>query len=120
MSVIHEVELHSKRLTDFQLSRVVRASEHIYDAPITACLSDVFIYEKSAVGIVYGHINQGPHGRYTDGHLLRTSDIRHVRKEGRFWVLNTMGSRYVIASFKRDGGRASFNNFLRRTEYCYQ
>jgi hypothetical protein len=115
-----ELELHSKRLTDFHLRRILRASKYLYDSPITACLSDVFIYAKSAVGIVYGHVNEGPHGRYADGRLLHTSDIHDARKEGLFWVLSTVDSRYVIASFKRDGGRASFNNFLRRTEYCYQ
>jgi hypothetical protein len=120
MSDIHEVELHSKRLTDFQLRRIVGASEYVYDAPITACLSDVFIYAKSAVGVVYGHVNQGPHGRYADGRLLRTSDIRQVRKEGRFWVLTTQNSRYVVASFKRENGRASFRSFLRRAEYSFQ
>jgi len=115
-----ELELHSKRLTDFHLRRIVRASKHAYDMSITAYLSDVFMAAKSAVGVVYGHVNQGPHGRYADGRLLRTSDIRYVRKEGRFWVLNTMDSRYVIASFKRGDGRASFRNFLRRAEYSFQ
>jgi len=115
-----EVELHSKRLSDFHLRRIIRARKYAYDMPVTAYLSDVFMYAKSAVGIVYGHVNQGPHGRYADGHLLRTSDIRKVRKEGRFWVLTTMNSRYVIASFKQGYGRASFRSFLRSTEYCYQ
>lgn len=76
-----EIELHSKRFTDFHILRIIRARKHLYDEPITAYLSDVFIYGKAAVGIVYGHVDQGPHGRYADGHLLRTSDIRQVRKE---------------------------------------
>nr|WP_032830214.1 hypothetical protein [Pseudomonas sp. GM79] len=119
MSDSTEVELHSKRLSDFHLRRILRASKHLYGEPITACLNDVFISAKSAVGIVFGHVNQGPHGRYADGRLLRTSDIRQVQKEGRFWVLTTQNSRYVVASFKRDNGRASFRSFLRRAEYCF-
>jgi hypothetical protein len=108
-----EIELHSKRFTDFHILRIIRARKHLYDEPITAYLSDVFVYGKAAVGIVYGHVDQGPHGRYADGHLLRTSDIHQVRKEGRYWVLTTQNSQYVVASFKRDHGRASFRKFLR-------
>jgi hypothetical protein len=114
-----EVELHSKRLSDFHLRRIIRARKHAYERPITAYLSDVFVAAESAVGVVYGHVDQGPYGRYADGRFLRTSDIRYVQKEGRFWVLTTLDSRYVVASFKRDDGRASFNNFQRRTKYYY-
>nr|WP_283188613.1 hypothetical protein [Pseudomonas sp. PMCC200344] len=113
MSDIHEVELHSKRLTDFQLSRIVRASEHIYDAPITASLSDVFVSNGVAVGVVFGHTRVDRHGRFADGHLMRTSSIRNAKKEGRFWVLTTMNSRYLVASFMKGEGRASFRSFLK-------
>jgi hypothetical protein len=112
MSGIHEVELLSKRLTDFQLRRIVRASEYVYDAPITACLSDVFVSNGVAVGIVFGHTNIDPFGRFADGHLMRTSSISYAKKEGRFWVLTTMNSRYLVASFMRAEGRASFRSFL--------
>jgi len=115
-----ELELHSKRLTDFHILRIIRARKHSYNEPVTAFLSDVFINANSAIGIVYGHVNQGPHGRYADEHFLRTSDIRRVQKEGRYWVLTTQNSRYVVASFKRDNGRASFRSFLRRAEYSFQ
>lgn len=120
MSGDTEIELHSKRLTDFNIRRLIRACKHLYDEPITAYLSDVFIHSNSAVGIVYGHTNPGPHGRFADSHFLRTSEICFAKKEGRFWVLTTLNSRYVIASFKRDGGRASFRSFLRRVEYSFQ
>lgn len=119
MSDSTEVELHSNRLSDFHLRRILRASEHLYGETITAILSDVFLHANSAVGIVFGHVDQGPHGRYADGHFLRTSDISQVQKEGRFWVLTAQNSRYVVASFKRDNGRASFRNFLRRAEYSF-
>ncbi|QKG67116.1 hypothetical protein HP062_16880 [Pseudomonas sp. B14-6] len=108
----HEVELHSKRLTDFQLRRIVRASEHVYDAPITACLSDVFVSNGVAVGVVFGHTKVDRFGRFADGHFMRTSSIRYAKKEGRFWVLTTLNSRYLVASFKKGGGRATFRSFL--------
>lgn len=112
MSGIHEVELHSKSLTDFQLRRIVRASEYVYDAPITACLSDVFVSNGVAVGVVFGHTEVDRLGRFADGHLMRTSKIRHAKKEGRFWVLTTMDSRYLIASFMKGEGRRSFRAFM--------
>lgn len=112
MSVIHEVELHSKRLTDFQIRRIVRASEYVYDAPITACLSDVFVSNGVAVGVVFGHTEVDRLGRFADGHLMRTSSIRYAKKEGRFWVLTTMNSRYLVASFMKGEGRPSFRTFM--------
>lgn len=113
MRDIHEVELHSKRLTDFQLRRIVRASEYVYNAPITACLSDVFVSNGVAVGVVFGHTGADRFGRFADGHLMRTSSICYAKKEGRFWVLTTMNSRYLVASFMKGEGRASFRSLLR-------
>ncbi|VVM76820.1 hypothetical protein PS673_02066 [Pseudomonas fluorescens] len=118
MSGDTEIELHSKRLTDFDIRRLIRASEHLYEEPVTAYLCDVFVHSNSAVGIVYGHIEPGAHGRFSDGHFLRTSEICFAKKEGRFWVLTTSDSRYVISSFKRDGGRASFKNLLQSAKRC--
>lgn len=120
MSGDTEIELHSKRLIDFDIRRLIRASKHVYEKPVTAYLSDVFVHSNSAVGIVYGHTKPGPHGRFADGHFLRTSDIRFANKEGRFWVLTTLNSRYVIASFKKDGGRASFKTLLESARRCRQ
>lgn len=120
MSDVHEVELHSKRLTDFQLHRIVRASKHVYDAPVTAFLSDVFIANGVAVGVVFGCTKADRFGRFADGHLMRTSSIRDAKKEGRFWVLTTMNSRYLVASFMRGEGRASFRSFLRSAKNAPQ
>lgn len=112
MPGITEIELHSRRLTDFHLCRILRASKHRYDLPITAYLSDVFVSGSTAVGVVFGHTKIDLFGRFADGHFLRTSSIRFAKKEGRFWVLTTMNSRYVIASFKRLDGRPSFRAFM--------
>ena len=40
--------------------------------------------------------------------MIRTSHILTVHKEGRFWVLTTVNSLYVVASFKRRIGRSTF------------
>lgn len=107
-----ELELHSRRLTDFHLRRILRACKYHYGLPITAYLSDVFVSGSTAVGVVYGHAKVDRFARFADGHFLRTSSIRFAKKEGRFWVLTTMNSRYVIASFKRVDGRPSFRAFM--------
>lgn len=106
------LELHSRRLTDFHLGRILRACQRHYDLPITAYLSDVFVSGSTAIGVVFGHREVDQFGRLDDGHFLRTSSIRFARKEGRFWVLTTMDARYVIASFKRLDGRPSFRAFM--------
>lgn len=113
------VEFHGKRLTDFHLNRIAQADAQAFKEPITAYLSDVFISSCSAIGVVFGHKKRDQHGRFADGHFVRTSEICFARKEGRFWVLSTMNSRYVVASFKRGYGRASLKTFLRPTQGRY-
>ncbi|MBT0622546.1 hypothetical protein KIH32_01410 [Pseudomonas fluorescens] len=113
------VELHSKRLTDFHLKRIAQADAQLFEEPITAYLSDVFISSCTAIGVVFGHKKRDQLGRFADGHFVRTSEICFARKEGKFWVLTTMNSRYVVASFKRGYGRASLRTFLRASQGRY-
>lgn len=108
-----EVEFLFKRLTDFQLLRIVRAQKHAYVAWITAYLSDVFISNRVAYGVTFAHTLRDTNVRYADGHFIRTAVIRSVCKEGRFWVVSTSDARYVITSFRKDVGRASFHTLLR-------
>ena len=107
------VDLHVKRYSDFDLLRIARAVSHEYDGLITAYLVNVHIHACSAVGVVFGHICPGPYQRLADGRLIRTSDIQSVRKEGRLWVLTTVNSKYVIATFRRGEGRRSLREFMR-------
>ncbi|MDI1330883.1 hypothetical protein [Pseudomonas sp.] len=113
------VELHGKRLTDFHLKRIAQADAQPFEEPITAYLSDVFISSFSAIGVVFGHKLRDELGRFADGHFVRTSEICFAKKEGKFWVLTTLNSRYVVASFKRGIGRASLKVFLRATQGRY-
>lgn len=106
-----EIEFHGKRLTDFDLLRIARASGQEYADDITAYLTSVQIHGSSAVGVVFGHAKKEPSGRYADGHLIKTSDILLARKEGRFWVITTINSKYVVATFRRDTGRQSLKEF---------
>lgn len=121
MAVINtvSVDLHVKRYSDFDLLRIAKAVSQEYDGLVTAYLVNAHIHACSAVGVVFGHICLGPHRRFSDGRLIRTSDIQSVTKEGRFWVINTVNSRYVIATFRRDVGRVSLREFMRITGHRY-
>ncbi|WP_262136535.1 hypothetical protein [Pseudomonas sp. Marseille-Q5117] len=107
------VDLHVKRYSDFDLLRIAKAVSHDYEGLVTAYLVNVHIHACSAVGIVFGHLLAIADPRFSDGRLLRTSDIQRVKKEGRFWVITTVNSKYVIATFRRDVGRRSLREFLR-------
>ncbi|ROM18403.1 hypothetical protein BK643_05855 [Pseudomonas protegens] len=107
------VDLHVKRYSDFDLLRITRAVAQDYDGLVTAFLVNVHIHACSAVGVVFSHICPGPYGRFSDGRLIRTSDIQSITKEGRFWVISTVNSKYVIATFRRDVGRRSLREFMR-------
>lgn len=105
------LELHSKRLSDFDLLRIAKAQDSNFDAPITAYLCGVAIKNNAAVGVVFGHTQKGKYGQFDDGHVMRTSHITTVHKEGRFWVVTTQNSRYVIATFQKGNGRNSLRRF---------
>ncbi|WP_350403776.1 hypothetical protein ABCR88_29380 [Pseudomonas sp. W17] len=53
MPEVIEVEIHGKEVSDFQLSRLVRAYLRKYTVPITAFISDVAIMNERCVGIPY-------------------------------------------------------------------
>lgn len=110
-----EVSFHVKRHTDFELLRIIKAQEQGFAEPVTAYLCRVAISSHTGIGIVFGHKREDQYGRFGDGHLLRTSDVIKAEREGRFWVLTTVGSRYVIATFQRGNGRSSLREFLRHS-----
>jgi len=108
-----DINLHGKRHTDFVLTRIIRAQAQGFDEPVTAYLCGVSIRARAGIGAVFGHNRKDQYGRFGDGHLIRTSDILKVEREGRFWVMTTVNSRYVLATFQRENGRASLRQFLR-------
>lgn len=99
---------HDRHLTDFQLKRIIRAQQWPYDSPITGYLSDAVFVSNTCIAIVFDHSRKGPREQFQDGHMIRTSHILSMHKEGRFWVLTTLNSLYVVASFKRQMGRSTF------------
>lgn len=108
-----DVNFHGKRHTDFDLTRIIKAEAQGFDLPVTSYLCGVSIKACAGVGVVFGHQRKDQYGRYGDGHLIRTSDVLKVEREGRFWVMTTVNSRYVLATFQRGNGRSSLRAFLR-------
>ena len=108
-----DVNFHGKRHTDFDLVRIMRAQEQGFDEPVTAYLCGVSISSRAGIGVVFGHKRKDQYGRFGDGHLIRTSDVLKVEREGRFWVMTTVSSRYVLATFQRGNGRACLREYLR-------
>ncbi|MGH8452463.1 hypothetical protein [Pseudomonas sp.] len=99
---------HGRHLTDFQLKRIICAQKQPYDSPITGYLCDALFVGNTCIAIVFDHSRKGPREQFQDGHIIRTSHILSVHKEGRFWVLTTLNSLYIVASFKRQMGRSTF------------
>jgi hypothetical protein len=112
-----EVEFHSKEFTDFQLGRLVQASLRKYTVPVTAFISDAVVMEDRCLGVSFDHSEQDDAYHRADGSILRTGKIQSARKEGRFWLLETQDGNYVIASFKRDLGRAGFLKLLESADH---
>lgn len=111
-----DVNFHGKRHTDFDLKRIIKAQEQGFDVPVTAYLCGVSIRSRAGIGVVFGHNRKDQYGRFGDGHLIRTSDVLKVEREGRFWVMTTENSRYVLTTFQRENGRASLREFLRLSQ----
>lgn len=114
-----DVNFHGKRHTDFDLTRIIKAQEQGFDLPVTAYLCGVSIRARAGIGVVFGHKRKDQHGRFEDGHLIRTSDVLKVEREGRFWVMTTVNSRYVLTTFQRGNGRASLREYLRLSMGLY-
>lgn len=108
-----DVNFHGKRHTDFDLKRIIRAQEQGFDIPVTAYLCGVSIRARAGIGVVFGHTRKDQYGRFADGHLIRTSDVLKVEREGRFWVMTTENSRYVLVTFQKGNGRKSLRDYQR-------
>lgn len=108
-----EISYHGKRFTHFDLKRISKAQDQGFQRPVTAYLCSVFLMAGTGVGVVFCHARKDHLGRFEDGHFIRTSDIVMAEREGRFWVLTTLNSRYAIATFRNGIGRKSLREFLR-------
>ncbi|MFJ2550192.1 hypothetical protein ACIOVF_27545 [Pseudomonas sp. NPDC087612] len=116
MPEVITVEFHSKEVSDFQLGRLVQASLHKYTVPITAFISDAVFVDDTCLGGSFDHSERDDAYHKADGSILRTGKIQLARKEGRFWLLETQDGNYVVASFKRELGRASFLKLLKSAD----
>jgi hypothetical protein len=71
MPEVIELEFHSKELSDFQLSRLVRASLRKYTVPITAFISDALIAEDTCLGVSFDHSKRDDAYHRVDGSIRR-------------------------------------------------
>lgn len=111
---------HDCHLTDFQLKRIICAQQWHYDSPITGYLCNALFVGNTCIAIVFDHSRKGPREQFQDGHMIRTSHRLSVHKEGRLWVLTTLNSLYVMASFKRQMSRSTFKKLdaFERLDTC--
>jgi hypothetical protein len=108
-----DVDFHGKSHSDFDLIRIARADEQGFYQPITAYLTSAFMTPRSCVGVVFGHREEDPYGRFSDGRVIQTGVVVSAQKEGRYWVITDKdGDRYVLAAFRREGGRNSLRDYL--------
>lgn len=84
--------------------------------PVRAFISDALIADDTCLGVSFDHFERDDAYHRADGSILRTGKIQSAMKEGRFWLLETQDGNYVIASFKRELGRASFLKLLKSAD----
>lgn len=111
MNQIYTDDLFAFRrlLSPFQGRLLLRAKSIAWPVVVTAYLTDVKIHGRILLGVTWGHRRASVEsGRFTDGHLIHTSDVCGVDRVGRYWIVETLNSHYVVVNFTRSGGRAEF------------
>lgn len=112
-----DVDFHSKQHSDFDLQCIAGAVSQGFDQPVTAYLTEAFINSRTCVGVVFGHQGDDALGRFEDGRILQTGVVVMAQKEGGYWVLSDeAGGRFVLVTFRRDGGSESLLNYLKTAE----
>lgn len=112
-----DVDFHGKQHSDFDLQCIAGAISQGFAQPVTAYLTEAFINSGTCVGVVFEHQGHEVHGRVEDGRIIQTGVVVKAQKEGNYWVLSDeVGSRYVLATFRRDGGSESLLNYLQTAE----
>lgn len=112
-----DVDFHSKQHSDFDLQCIAGAIAQGFAEPVTAYLTEAFIKSRTCVGVVFEHQSDEAHERFEDGRIIQTGVVVMAQKEGSYWVLSDeVGSRYVLATFRRDGGSESLLSYLQTAE----
>lgn len=112
-----DVDFHGKQHSDFDLQCIAGAISQGFAQPVTAYLTEAFIKSRTCVGVVFGHLGDDAHGRFEDGCIIQTGVVVMAQKEGSYWVLSDeVGRRYVLATFRPDGGSESLLSYLKTAE----
>ena len=111
------VDFHSKQHSDFDLQCIAGAVSQGFDQPVTAYLTEAFIKSRTCVGVIFGHQGDDGHGRFEDGRIIQTGVVVMAQKEEGYWVLSDeAGGRFVLVTFRRDGGSESLLSYLKTAE----
>ena len=103
----------SRSISPYAKQQLAQALKVTYPVPVTAFLVNVYVIANAAVGIVYRDVRSDATGRFNDGHLIRTSDIVELSQIDGRWLIKTVNSLYVVATFKRHVGRPSLMTLQR-------
>jgi len=101
-----------RAITRYAKRQLTEALKANYSFSITGFLVDAHVVANAAVGVIYADARRDGTGRFDDGHLIRTSDVRDIRQFGGRWLIQTLNSTYVIVTFKQHVGRRSLDLFL--------
>jgi len=106
-----------RRVSLYAAMQLQRAFDLCFSEPVTAYLTSACIAAGCCLGVTHRHAKADPDsGRFSDGHLIRTSDIVRIDREHSYWVLRTFsGSFYVVASLHPQGGYESLLAFKKNS-----
>ena len=99
-----------RSLDPYEEIKVREACLHSYSSYINGILVDVHISACSGIGYVYGS------QRFSQGSYVLTSDVQYAINDGGIWVLTTRNSKYAIATFEREQGRQSLEDYMKVTQ----
>lgn len=104
---------NSGEATTTAAAKLERAISTSFGRPVTAYLTDCYFLTGCCLGITHRHVRNDIHGRFADGHRIRTSQIIEAHRYGEFWLLHTYsGSFYVVVTFREEGGLESLYTML--------
>jgi hypothetical protein len=97
-------------LDPYEEIKLREACRHPYSSYINGILVDAYISACSGIGYLYGS------HRFAHAAYVLTSDVQSVTNDGGIWVLTTKSSKYAIATFEREQGRQSLEDYMKVTQ----
>lgn len=90
-----------------------KAYEHSFKKPVTAYLTNAYIVACCCIGEIHRHVRADSSGWFAEWHRVRTSEIRQIYLDGKYWVVCTnSGSHYVLVTLHCQYGKTSLHDFM--------